>query len=233
MRSSFLSSLSTSVATELTRHSFAEFVSNQALSILESSAQYSVAVSGGQIAPECLKHLLLKVGPTTFVTVTVTDERYGVAKIHQNGQVIKRIIEESRPTSSTQLLSPSTTTSISESSDDFAKVIARTTQPVLVLFGVGSDGHVASLFSNHPHVEGVEVAIVNGAPGEFPCRITVTMDYLRKIPNRWALIVGREKRELMRNLRPDSSLPVNLIAPTRWFIASDALEPETFRDSFQ
>lgn len=64
----------------------------------------------------------------------------------------------------------------------------------VVLLGVGPDGHVASLFGEHPAVyDDAPVAAVHGAPKPPPTRITLTFPTIRSADEVWLIAAGQAK----------------------------------------
>jgi 6-phosphogluconolactonase len=64
----------------------------------------------------------------------------------------------------------------------------------LLLLGVGEDGHVASVFPEHPAAyETRAVAGVRGAPKPPPNRVTLTLPALNTADEVWLLATGEEK----------------------------------------
>lgn len=67
----------------------------------------------------------------------------------------------------------------------------------LAVFGVGPDGHYASLFPDHPEVlitdENRLVAGVNHSPKLPPLRVTMTNPLIRRTPKVWLFTSTREK----------------------------------------
>ena len=65
----------------------------------------------------------------------------------------------------------------------------------VLMLGVGPDGHVASLFPEHPalHETDRTVVGVRGAPKPPPVRISLTMPVLRSASEVWLLAAGAEK----------------------------------------
>jgi len=65
----------------------------------------------------------------------------------------------------------------------------------VLMLGVGPDGHVASLFPEHPalHETDRSVVGVRGAPKPPPVRISLTMPALRRARQVWLLAAGQEK----------------------------------------
>jgi 6-phosphogluconolactonase len=64
----------------------------------------------------------------------------------------------------------------------------------LLLLGVGEDGHVASIFPEHPGAyETRPVSAVRGSPKPPPTRITLTLPSLNTAEEAWLLAAGPEK----------------------------------------
>jgi 6-phosphogluconolactonase len=81
-----------------------------------------------------------------------------------------------------------------------------------VLLGVGPDGHVASLFPNHPALDcaNARVAAIVDAPKPPPRRLTLTMPVLTAAERVVVVAFGAEKAEALREAldRPDSPQPL-------------------------
>ncbi|MFZ0157631.1 MAG: 6-phosphogluconolactonase [Kineosporiaceae bacterium] len=65
----------------------------------------------------------------------------------------------------------------------------------VLLLGIGPDGHVASLFPEHPalHVEGSTVVGVRGSPKPPPQRVSLTMPTIRAAREVWLIAAGPDK----------------------------------------
>ena len=69
----------------------------------------------------------------------------------------------------------------------------------IVLLGIGPDGHVASLFPEHPALHDTRLACaVTGAPKPPPVRGTITMPVIRCAREVWILASGEEKAVAVR-----------------------------------
>lgn len=93
----------------------------------------------------------------------------------------------------------------------------------LCLLGVGEDGHIASLFPNHPGLRRDEpVLAVYDSPKPPPRRLTLSLPVLCAAGVRIVLAPGREKGIVFNQAvkGPDPSLPVSLLPAdnTIWFI---------------
>lgn len=86
----------------------------------------------------------------------------------------------------------------------------------LIVLGIGTDGHTASLFPGSPALEEKErlvTAVILG--GEMHSRITMTLPVLNKARNVIFLVTGKEKAKVLRGVleNSDISFPGSLVAP--------------------
>lgn len=65
----------------------------------------------------------------------------------------------------------------------------------VLLLGMGPDGHVASLFPEHPGLlsEGVSVTGVRGSPKPPPERVSLTFEAIRAAAEVWFVVAGADK----------------------------------------
>jgi 6-phosphogluconolactonase len=101
----------------------------------------------------------------------------------------------------------------------------------LILLGVGTDGHTASLFPNSPALERSDRWVVpNHIPGIEHKRLTLTLPVINAARTVAFLVEGSKKAEIlgqvMRTDEDDIVYPAQLIAPTsgqlHWFLDSEA-----------
>lgn len=103
----------------------------------------------------------------------------------------------------------------------------------LILLGMGSDGHVASLFPNHSVLEEKDewVTFITDSPKPPPERITFTLPVINSASNVAVVITGGNKAEAVHlaidDVGPDCpSLPARMVQPTKgklvWFIDKPA-----------
>jgi 6-phosphogluconolactonase len=99
----------------------------------------------------------------------------------------------------------------------------------LVLLGLGSDGHTASLFPGNPAVtEHQRIAVATWVEPHHMWRITLTLPCINAARNVLFLVSGAEKRQAVRRvLSGDDSLPGSLVRPHYgrliWLLDSAAL----------
>ena len=109
----------------------------------------------------------------------------------------------------------------------------------LCLLGLGPDGHVASIFPNHPSSEPTTQPVigVSDAPKPPPERISLTIPTLNESSQVWFLVSGAEKSNaLSRSLAGDTSLPAGRVAGrerTLWLVDQAAASELPYFDCAQ
>lgn len=99
----------------------------------------------------------------------------------------------------------------------------------LILLGMGSDGHVASLFPNHSVLDNTEdwVTYITNSPKPPPERITFSMPVINAAANVAVVATGSSKAEAVHLAIDDvgrecPSLPAKMVKPTdgklTWFL---------------
>lgn len=91
----------------------------------------------------------------------------------------------------------------------------------LVLLGLGADGHIASLFPQHPALalgQDVFATVVDDAPKPPSVRITLTPSALNRAANVLFLVTGADKAPVLRRVLSETdqapTLPAQYIRPT-------------------
>jgi 6-phosphogluconolactonase len=94
----------------------------------------------------------------------------------------------------------------------------------LVLLGLGTDGHTASLFPGSPALD-EHVRLVRAVPEKDPPRITLTYPALENATHVAFLVSGADKQDMLARVRAgDMSLPAARVRPKgelRFFTDSD------------
>lgn len=87
---------------------------------------------------------------------------------------------------------------LDQSAEDYANELGSTTFDICLL-GMGPDGHVASLFPEHPSSYAAgEVIAVRAAPKPPPERLSVTLSVINRSREVWFVVSGTEKAAAVR-----------------------------------
>jgi len=99
----------------------------------------------------------------------------------------------------------------------------------VAMFGMGPDGHIASLFPDHPvYLAGgdAEAVAVHDSPKPPPTRISLTLASINRSREVWVVAAGEAKADAVAGaLRSDSTLPasrVHGVAATMWLVDAAA-----------
>ncbi|GAB3231568.1 6-phosphogluconolactonase [Glycomyces halotolerans] len=97
----------------------------------------------------------------------------------------------------------------------------------LLLLGIGEDGHVASLFPDHPALAaGEDPAVgVHDSPKPPPMRVSLTMPAINSASAAWIIASGSGKAEAVDEALAGPMLPAGRVQAqghTRWLIDADA-----------
>jgi len=89
----------------------------------------------------------------------------------------------------------------------------------VAFLSLAPDGHVASLFPDHPALEASGCAVgVTNSPKPPAERVTLTVGRLRSSRVRIVVSVGAEKAEAAKSAVDDRRGPAALVRPTHWFL---------------
>eukprot|EP01018_Ginkgo_biloba_P003333 Gb_38657 [translate_table: standard] len=89
----------------------------------------------------------------------------------------------------------------------------------LILLGMGPDGHIASLFPNHPLINEKEewITFITDSPKPPPERITFTLPVINSAANVVVVVTGAEKAATLQRVfgeeLPPGSLPAQMVSP--------------------
>jgi 6-phosphogluconolactonase len=94
----------------------------------------------------------------------------------------------------------------------------------LAVYGLGPDGHTASLFPGRPEVDETErwaVRVPEATQPPFVPRITLTAPVLSSAALGVFLVSGQEKAEALRRLMVGEDIPAARLAPKRLVVVAD------------
>jgi len=106
--------------------------------------------------------------------------------------------------------------SLAEAAQEHAREFATRLHGLdVVLLGAGPDGHIASLFPDHPVLNATGVcAVVYDSPKPPPERLTLTLPVLEAVEHAVLVATGAAKAPVLRRaLAGDASLPLGRYRP--------------------
>jgi 6-phosphogluconolactonase len=162
-----------------------------------------VALTGGRIATKAYTRLAAE-GPSAAVDWSKVDLWWGDERFvpadddDRNAKQVLDLIEGPlRLTAERIHPMPSSDggADLDEAASDYAAQLGDTVFDICLL-GLGPDGHVASLFPEHPsaHADGSVIAVRN-SPKPPPNRISLTLDVINRSAEVWFLVSGRDKAD--------------------------------------
>lgn len=117
--------------------------------------------------------------------------------------------------------------SIEDSAAGYATELGETTFDICLL-GVGPDGHVASIFPDHPSLEPgpARVLAVHDSPKPPPLRLSLSLATLNRSREVWFVVSGADKAEAVRRAQSgEAGIPAGMVSgreATVWLIDEDA-----------
>lgn len=190
---------------KLARLAFEEFRTILA-TVSETRESVTVGLSGGTSLLEFYREFV-----SSFSTIpeparkkirfALLDERMvPVTDSERNFRMLSRGIFE--PLLASGLLARSQILPVPLSEGDIAGAYSQLVPSIEIgLFGVGPDGHVASLFPNHPALdaEGIGYVSVKDSPKPPASRIGISSGMAKSVPNAFLFFIGESKRAAYEN----------------------------------
>ena len=207
----------------------AEFLLERVTEVYEKKGNVSLAVPGGRSPGPVVRILAGLIGPALRKSIHLfwVDER-AVPPGHpdRNDRSILEDWKRGGEAPDHCYPMPAEAGDLKKAALDYAGLIEKITGDGIIdvcLLGVGEDGHIASLFPDHPLLEATgTVLAVFDSPKPPPRRMTLSLPAINRAGWRIILAPGAEKRKVYeKSLRyPDPSLPVSLLQAgnTIWFV---------------
>lgn len=191
-----------------------------------------VLLTGGTIAVTAYRHLQAHDADWANVEFWFGDERFIPAGLpdRNDRQAHEAFLDRVGATHVHSVADYDCSLSAAEAASGYAATLP--SEPFdLALFGVGPDGHVASLFPGFSqlHETDLRAAAVFDSPKPPPIRVTLTYPALNHSDAVWFLVAGAEKAEAVaRALAPEGSIEetpargVTGRSETLWLVDEDA-----------
>lgn len=199
---------------------------------IDSRGIFHVALTGGNVGGRVCENLISRwnAEPKKFHGLHVWwgDERFvEEGSVERNAHVVLTHLRADSGIHIHQVLSSDANVGPEVAATRYAFDIAGIQMDVTLL-GVGTDGHVASLFpGNSLQNSGREVIAVEDAPKPPPVRISFSLAKINESTSVWLLASGTSKQiAVARMLAHDTSIPATLVhgqMETLLFVDSDSL----------
>jgi 6-phosphogluconolactonase len=175
----------------------------------------SLVVSGGSSPRELFQHLSSQTLAWSRVTVIPSDERWVPVDDEQSNERLIREFLLTGPAAAARLVGLYRDTGHpAQALESVGRALAEVPQRLdVVLLGMGTDGHIASLFPQAPDIQAcldARAPCVAPALGP-PARLSLSLEYLRNARSIDLLIFGAAKRRVFEQAQaagPVAELPV-------------------------
>ncbi len=201
----------------------AECIDELIRNVIAARRVCSIVVSGGSAIRDTLRHLSTFDVSWSSVRLYMTDERcVPQGDKDRNDVMIDEVLVRPVHFNSEYFFPIPAELGPLQGATSYTRTLSSIDHFDIALFGVGSDGHIASLFPNHPSIENTErVIAVENSPKFPPNRVSVGLTMLRGSTHRIVVVAGSDKSDLIARIQKGQKPPVALVDPTRWFLDSE------------
>lgn len=107
---------------------------------------------------------------------------------------------------------------------DYATTIAGLPKLDIVFLSMGPDGHVASIFPDHPSSASLDTVVaVTNAPKSPASRVSLSIPTMRNAMHRIVAALGAEKAGAIARIHDGWAPPSVQVLPTRWYLDRAAM----------
>jgi 6-phosphogluconolactonase len=201
--------------------SCARLISAAITESLNTSDTCRVAFCGGNAADLVLRHLTAVRSNFDGVEFFLVDERcVGAGQPERNDNLLHRYLSGRAVVRSIPAeLGPH------EGAAAYVPIIESSAHLDIVFLSIGDDGHVASIFPDHPAATSSDAVVaVLDAPKPPTTRISLSIPTMRRAPHRLVAAFGAEKRAVVDSIYGGWDSPAVQVRPTRWYLDRAAAE---------
>jgi len=210
--------------------SLAKEILNIAKNSINNKGCFSIVLAGGKSPIELYKILRKSLSNWDKWSIYIGDERcLPVKDSERNDYIIEKVWLDSSLIPKDNIYFIKAELGMSSSKKDYENILKDITKFDVVLLSMGEDGHTASLFPNHKHVEGSSVVLEFNSPKIPKERISMSCSRLNKAKNVFKIIMGKSKQEAISLWLDGRNLPINQISGDneKVYICKDALTKES------
>ena len=181
---------------------------------INESDDFSIGLSGGSTPKVFYKLLSEKYKNYSNIYLWTVDERH-VDKNNENSN--QKMINTIFGNSNLNIIEYSYQDDPQYSAEKYtAAVLSRIDKFNAAILGVGEDGHIASLFPNTTALEVDKKGFVENEVNILSkWRITSTFQLLKSVDHLYLLVTGENKKEIIKEIGKENSLPVNKLIRLR------------------
>ncbi|MBU7004703.1 MAG: 6-phosphogluconolactonase [Theionarchaea archaeon] len=204
---------------------------------ISDRGKFALALSGGTTPEPLYRTLADSPINWTAVELYMVDERFvGLDHPESNFGMVWNILVKKVPIPAGQVFPiPTELSSSMESAEAYDEILQESmgSDPWpgfdLIVLGMGSDGHTASLFPGNPEIESTDLVVATNAPAGYLTsqRVTITLRAINSSRDVIFLVTGRDKKSAVESiLGGNSELPAARIRPrgdVRWLLTRDVL----------
>jgi 6-phosphogluconolactonase len=199
---------------ESLRHIVCDVIMRHATAAINEKGAFSIVLAGGS-TPRAIYRLLRDM-PTDWSKwhIYINDDRcLPVDHEERNSLMVDQVWLSHVAVPKSQIHNIPSELGPIEGAKAYAKTLANIPTFDLVLFGLGEDGHTASLFPGHLVDNSADAVPVFNSPKPPAERVTMSQNRLNNTNAAIFLVTGQGKQEAVDNWRNGVGIPATLITP--------------------
>jgi 6-phosphogluconolactonase len=196
------------------RHSVYDVIEKSATKAIAKHGRFSIVLAGGN-TPRAIYRLLRDM-PAEWSKwhIYINDDRCLPADNEdRNSLMVQQVWLSHVAVPKNQIHNIPSELGPIEGAKAYAKTLANIGAFDLVLFGLGEDGHTASLFPGHAVDNSADAVPVFNSPKPPAERVTMSQNRLNNTKAAMFLVTGESKQQAVDNWRSGVAIPAALITP--------------------